>query len=420
MMDIRDGGNDHRQAHILLMESNEHERTVLTHQLQRMGHTVTHANSSYEALELLTSDNFDLVLLDFTASVLGGLQVLERIRSDRGHVPVLVISATDDIENMIKSIELGAEDYLLKPVNEALLRAHVSAALEKKWLRDRERAYLAAIHHEMQLGRQIQADFMPMHIPRIRGWRIATRFLPANQVSGDFFDIFRLPHGHLSLVIGDVSGKGVGAALFMALIRTLLRAFSDSNNGSPEAVLNAVRHTNRYILRHHQQQTSMFTTLFVGVLTPRTGELKYINAGHVPPVLSRLNGSQHLLLPSGPAIGVTEELPFEEHITHLDPGDLLLLYTDGVTEAMNAKHELFGIERLQEISRCVHLPPQHLLRCVETHLIAHSGRNSFSDDVTMLAIKRILCKVKRLPDYVPLKETLPCCSDAGQLTRTQG
>lgn len=383
--------NRSRRGHILVVDDNAQERMMLTRLLERMGHTVVPAGDGREALERLTNNDFDLVLLDLMMPGIDGLQVLEHMRSDpsRGHIPVLVVSALGDMESMVRCVELGAEDYLPKPINETLLRAHVSAILEKKWLRDQERAYLTAIRREMELGRQIQADFMPADLPRIPGWEIATRFLPAGEVSGDFFDVFQLCDTHLSLAIGDVSGKGVGAALFVALVRTLLRAFADLGDGSPDHVLNAVRLVNRYILRHHQQRTSMFATLFLGVLEIQTGELRYINAGHVPAVLSRSEGSQELLFPSGPMVGITEALPFEEHSTRLEPGDLLLLYTDGVTEAVNIDNQLFSIERLQGLVRSDDSSPGQLLRSIEAHLITYSGGVSFSDDVTMLAIKRL-------------------------------
>ena len=136
-----------------------------------------------------------------------------------------------------------------------------------------EQAYLAAVRQQMELGRQIQADFMPMDLPQASGWEIAARFRPAYEVAGDFYDVFALPGHRLGLLLGDVSGKGVGAALFMALTRSLLRAFSDHDFGRHRRALDAVRLTNRFILRHHQQRTSMFATLFMGVLDTLTGDL---------------------------------------------------------------------------------------------------------------------------------------------------
>ncbi|MGC8878931.1 MAG: PP2C family protein-serine/threonine phosphatase [Anaerolineae bacterium] len=396
-----------RQAHILVVDDSEQERIVLTRLLQQMGHTVEQAGNGREALERLTNNDFDLVLLDLIMPEMNGLQALEHMRSNplQEHIPVLMISELDDMENIIRCVELGAEDYLPKPINETLFRAHVSAALEKKWLRDRERAYLAAIRQEMELGRQIQADFMPASLPHIPGWEIAARFLPAGEVSGDFFDVFPLFNAHLSLAIGDVSGKGVGAALFMALIRTLLRAFSEYNSGKHDDALNAVHFVNRYILRHHQQRTSMFVTLFLGVLELQTGKLEYINAGHVPAVLSRLDGSQELLFPSGPMVGITDEIPFEKRTTQLERGDLLLLYTDGVTEAMNAEHRLFSTERLQRLACSGESSPKQLLKSIEARLTAHSGEFPFSDDVTMLAIKRLQREPEGSPYHTAHKET---------------
>lgn len=334
-----------------MVDDSEQERIVLTRLLQQMGHTVGQTGNSREALECLTDNNFDLVLLDPIMPEMNGLQVLEHMRSNplREHIPVLTISELDDMESIIRCVELGAEDYLPKPINETLFRAHVSAALEKKWLRDRERAYLATLRQEMELGRQIQ------------------------------FDVFPLFNAHLSLAIGDVSGKGVGATLFMALIRTLLRALSEYNSGRHDDALNAVRIVNRHILRHHQQRTSMFVTLFLGVLELQTGKLEHINAGHVPAVLSRLDGSQELLFPSGPMVGITDEIPFEKRTTQLDQGDLLLLYTDGVTEAVNAEYQLSSTERLQRLACSGESSPKQLLKSIEAHLTA-SGEVPFSDD----------------------------------------
>ena len=385
-----------RQAQILVVDDNEDNRDMLARRLRRMGHAVIEAENGRVALDRLRQQPFDLVLLDIMMPEVNGFQVLEQVRQvpEWRHIPVVVISALDDLDSVVRCVELGAEDYLFKPFNAVLLNARVAACLEKKWLRDQEQAHLAALRQEMELGRQIQADFMPMELPTLPGWEIAARFLPANEVAGDFYDVFRLPDDRLGLLLGDVSGKGVGAALFMALTRSLLRAFADRARPddpapiSDAAILDAVRLTNRYILRHHQQRTNMFATLFMGVLEVTTGRLSYINAGHVPPLHARAAGGCESLEPTGPLVGVTEDIPFQVGRVHLEVGDCLLVYTDGVTEAMNTRHELLGTERLMTVLDRPPTSADDLLDRIEAMVRAHTGSDNLSDDLTLLALRR--------------------------------
>ena len=381
-----------RQARVLVVDDNEDNRDVLARRITRMGHEVVEAANGRVALQKLESLAFDLVLLDIMMPEMNGFQVLAHTHGDARwrHIPVVVISALDDMDSVVKCIELGAEDYLFKPFNAVLLSARVRACLERKWLRDQEQAYLTAMQQEMLLGRQIQADFMPATLPQLAGWEIAARFRPAYEVAGDFYDVFQLPRDRLGLLLGDVSGKGVGAALFMALTRSLLRAFSDDDAASSLDVLNAVRLTNRYILRHHQQRTSMFATVFFGVLETQTGTLNYINAGHLPPILSRPDGRVDLLSPTGPLVGVTEDIPFDTQQAILSPGDILLVCTDGITEAMDARHDVFGSDRLLALLDEGAPSAPVLLEQVEAAVRAHVSAEAFSDDVTMLAVKRLI------------------------------
>ena len=378
------------QANILVVDDSEANRDVLSRRLTRQGHHVEVAEDGREALELMKDQDFDLILLDIMMPEMNGFQVLEHLHADPRlrHVPVIVVSALDDTDSIVKCIQMGAEDHLTKPINSVILRARVDACLEKKWLRDQEQAYLAAIRREMELGRQIQADFLPSDLPQPPGWQIATFFHPAYEVAGDFFDVFTLPDERLGLILADVSGKGVGAALFMALTRSLLRAFSDQNTASSADTLRAVSLTNNYIIRHHQHQAHMFVTLFFGVLGLDTGTLMYVNAGHLPPVLIRSSNARETLDPTGPLVGVTLDIPFQIKQTRLDPGDILLAFTDGITEATDPDGHLFGMDRL--LSTLAQPAPSAgaLLELIEAGVRAHVANGEFSDDVAMLAARR--------------------------------
>lgn len=184
---------------ILVVDDNENNRDLLARRLVRQGHRVTTAETGRQALELLNRDKFDLIVLDIMMPEMNGYEVLEQLKAHPGlrHIPVIMISAIDDLDSIARCIELGAEDYLFKPFNPILLRARVGASLEKKRLRDQERAYLLSLQQEMELGRRTQSDFLPASLPQLPGWELAAAFHPAREVAGDFYDAFSLPNNRL-------------------------------------------------------------------------------------------------------------------------------------------------------------------------------------------------------------------------------
>jgi len=265
-----------------------------------------------------------------------------------------------------------------------------------KGLREWER--MKVIEFELEKGQQIQKDFLPGRLPKVPNWDIAICFQPAGQVAGDFYDVFKLPNGAVGLVIADVCDKGVGSALYMALFRSLIRVFSmqrvaeQPENGAVPAsdrqiVRAAVSLTNDYIARNHGDEC-MFATLFFGVLDPGSGELAYINAGHEPLYVIGPTGIRTSLKPTGPAVGLTPEARFQIQRIQLDQGDLLLGYTDGVTEARSAEDQIFTRERLQALVEKPGQTAADLLETIKRELFAFIDREPRIDDVTMLAVQR--------------------------------
>jgi serine phosphatase RsbU (regulator of sigma subunit) len=261
---------------------------------------------------------------------------------------------------------------------------------------------------EMEKGREIQQSFLPTELPRVSNWDIATSFYPANEVAGDFYDVFDLPGGFLGLVIADVSGKGVGAALYMALIRSLVRVFSEqilpedtvqpsaSQSGSSgesthahDRVLEVIRRTNSYLVRNHGQD-GMFATMFFGVLDPASGSLVYVNSGHEPLYIIGKDGVKEELRPTGPVIGVIENLKVEAHRLQIEPGDLLLGLTDGVTEAFDAENKLFTRSRVKDILGQPMNSAKDLLERIRQQVFDFAGKAPQSDDITLLAVQRIV------------------------------
>jgi len=268
---------------------------------------------------------------------------------------------------------------------------------------------------ELEIAREIQSSFLVKDYPQPTGWEIATHIRPAREVGGDFYDVFPISTSRqIALIIADVCDKGVGAAMYMAIFRSLFRAYSDQQyimrwagvptddrdetpsgifrrdailaSGAP-SLKNAIDLTNNYIAIHHGN-SNMFATVFFGLLDPTTGELLYINAGHESPFLISDGILKKRLDPTGPAVGMLPNMDFNiEQITLL-PGDSLLLYTDGITDALSPTQEQFTEPRLVEAATSPAPSARTLIQNVMTALDGHIADREQYDDVTLLAVQR--------------------------------
>jgi sigma-B regulation protein RsbU (phosphoserine phosphatase) len=248
----------------------------------------------------------------------------------------------------------------------------------------REAVRSEQMERELQLAREIQAAFLPDEIPQVSGWDIDARWQPARQVGGDFYDILRINEHKIGLVIADVADKGMPAALFMTLIRTLIRAAANEKT-SPAAVLSQV---NELLIPDSKQ--SMFVTVFYCVVDLNNGHTYYANAGHNPPVILRADHSDLVELKrTGIALGLFSNIEMEEQEITLQPDDFMLLYTDGITEAFSIKEEMFGTERLDKLVKEDNFPSSKVLldRIIDAVNEFIDGMD-LSDDVTMVGIHR--------------------------------
>ena len=266
-------------------------------------------------------------------------------------------------------------------------------------------AYSKALDNEMEKGKKIQRDFLPRKIPQISGWEIAFYFHPARQVSGDFYDAFMLPENLLGLVIADVCDKGVGSALFMALFRSLIRVFSGkiileglsvpgSTKTEPDSqgdffyeALNAVSLTNDYIAGEHGEE-GMFATLFFGVLDPQTGKMAYVNGGHEALLIVNQSGIKKSLKSTGPIVGMMTGMEYQVKLVTIEPGDILLGFTDGVTEAMSPQEDLFGKKRISNLLKNPAPTASKLIEQIKIELFKHIDHAPQFDDITMIAVHR--------------------------------
>jgi len=341
------------EGNILVVDDTPANLRLLSGMLAEQGYKVRSVINGKMALTAAQAAPPDLILLDINMPEMNGYEVCERLKADQAtrDIPIIFISALDATEDKVKAFTVGGLDYITKPFQfeEVLARVETHLALRKlqKRLQDANMRF----EQELALAGEIQASFLPKEIPAMPGWQLAVTLNPARETSGDFYDINPLPNGELGILVADVVGKGVGAALYMALSWAFIRTYAAQHPTQPELVCEAV---NRRILE--DTQADMFVTAFYGVLNPVTGTLIYCNAGQNPPFLVGAQKSEEAqtLSATGKPLGMFEDETWEKGVTLLAPGDVLVVYTDGIIEAQNHRDELFGNDRL--------------LRCVRSNL----------------------------------------------------
>jgi sigma-B regulation protein RsbU (phosphoserine phosphatase) len=272
-----------------------------------------------------------------------------------------------------------------------ILAAQAAVVLNNTLLMEQQKSLLR-FEKELQIGQEIQTSFLPATLLQMEGWEFAACFYPAREVAGDFYDLFTIENdSKVAFVIADVCDKGVGSALFAALIRTLFRAFMKYNppvaNDLMEERALALELTNDYIFQN-QIQTSMFATLFAGVLHPDTGVLKYVNCGHNPPYIVGTSGIKTKLKPTGPVVGAFPGVKYKVKEITLQPGESLFTFTDGLPEARDINHEFYTDDRILELLEQPNSSASNLLDRVDKSVHAHIASASQFDDITMLVIRR--------------------------------
>ena len=383
---------------ILIVDDEPFNVDYLEQELSDFGYELLTAVNGEDALEKIRNGSPDLVLLDIMMPIMDGFTVLDQAKADAAirNIPIIIISANNDLQSVVKGLQKGAEDYLPKPFEPTILYARISASLDRKRLRDQEQVYLQSLENELNIARNIQQEFLPAELPVLEGWEIAPYFKAAKFVAGDYYDAFTLPNGNLVFIVGDVCGKGIGAALFMTLFRSLLRATStagylveETANFSPaKHIEQAIHMTNNYVATTHEQAL-VFSTVFIGILNPVTGALTYVNAGNEAPFLIRNDGTFEELRPTGPVVGAMPGVAYKVREVLLNSGDSLLAFTDGIPDSKNQQDDFYGHERLVEFIKQKDASATALVNRLGKELDLFIDTEEQFDDITILALRKV-------------------------------
>ena len=343
------------------------------------------AHNGIEALEVLQQEeDIDMVLSDINMPQMDGLTLLEQIPKVDPNVRSVIISAYGDMKNIRTAMNRGAFDFVTKPLDFEDLQVTIERTLRNmaEWreaLMSRDK--LVALQNELDVARTMQQSILPTQFPEGPDYKVFGKMQAARNVGGDFFDVLYLNDDRVGLAVADVSDKGVPAALFMMSSRTLLKGAAIGVD-APGLVLKEV---NDLLLENNDG--AMFVTVLYAVYDPSTRVLTYANGGHNAPLVIHKDGSSELLpLTGGIALGVFPDYDFDQNTATLNPGDTVIFYTDGVTEAMNGDGDQFGIEPLQELfgANPMH-DPEEVTNAVFEAVNAFAGETPQSDDITCLA-----------------------------------
>ncbi len=355
-------------------------------QLKENEFTLFFAHNGIEALEILSKDpGIRIVISDINMPEMDGLTLLDNIQKEYPDVMAIIVSAYGDMNNIRTAMNRGAFDFVTKPINFDDLTTTINKTLDhlqQLLTAEKTKNKLESILFELNVANDIQQSILPKEFIDNNVLQLHAKMRPAKEVGGDFYDFFWITPEEIALVIADVSGKGVPAALFMTVSRTLIRAHA-TEKISPAKCLEIV---NR--LLEKSNSNNMFVTTFYGILNTKSGCFNYANAGHNPPIL--ISSAQTSFLPTtkGMALGIVPLDHFEENTIQLKKNDLLYLYTDGVTEAMSREEKCFGEQALQNVlQNSPGLGARQTIEKVEEELKEFTLDAEQSDDITMLAIR---------------------------------
>jgi phosphoserine phosphatase RsbU/P len=364
-------------------------RQKFRRQIREKTYSFIFAVNGLDALaKILEYPEIGIVLSDINMPEMDGLTLLTKLKELKNpKLKTVIVSAYGDMDNIRTAMNRGAFDFITKPVDFEDLEITINKTLEEITLIRRsmdEHDQLVSIQKDLITAREIQQAILPKVFPPFpnqKKFDVYASMVPAKEVGGDFFDFFIIDSDRLGFVIGDVSGKGIPAAILMAVSRTLIRATGIKGVSASECV--------GYVndLLWNESTSSMFVTVFYGILNTLKGEIEYVNAGHNPPYLLSSAGIAKVEPTNGIALGVVEKINFQSKKIEINPGEILYLYTDGITEAFDQEEKAYGTEKLENfLQQHLHSPIKVIVNETFNEVDAFVDGAPQSDDITLLAI----------------------------------
>ncbi len=351
------------------------------------------ARNGLEALAILYNNpDIEIILSDINMPEMDGLTLLAKVNEMRNPaLRVIMVSAYGDMQNIRQAMNNGAFDFATKPIDMDDLAVTIEKAIEQIHFvheSQKEHTQLESLKKDLTTARDIQQYILPQVFPPFPEdtglLDIYASMVAAKDIGGDFYDFFRIDADRIALVIADVCGKGIPAALFMAVSRTIIRSKGTQCDNAAECITE----TNRLLAAYSVD--CMFVTAFYAIYNIKTGQLNYCNAGHNPPYLIKADGkTEELPMPTDVIVGAFDEIKYEECTMQMDHGDTLVMFTDGVPEAMNPDLEEFGTDRLCNIlsgmaDKCC----KEIIETIKASIDNFAAGAEQSDDITMLVLKR--------------------------------
>lgn len=383
---------------ILSVDDEQDLEVLLTHYFRRKirkgEYEFTFAHNGLEALKIMVEQpNFDIILSDINMPEMDGLTLLSKINELRNPAQkCIMVSAYGDMKNIRTAMNRGAFDFATKPIDMDDLSLTIEKAIEQiEYVKktQQEHSQLKSLQTDLATAGEIQKAILPCRFPPFTELAhtldIYASMTPAKDIGGDFYDFFRINDEKIGFVMADVSGKGIPAALFMAVSNTLLRSVALATESTNECM----DEVNRLLCK--ASVNSMFVTMFYGILNHKTGDIDFTNAGHNPAYILHEDGKvERVPQHANFVAGGLEGFVYKNNTTHLDPGEAIVLYTDGITEAFNATDEPFGEQRFEDsLAELYYEDARTVIEEVHNDLGEFIGDTTQSDDITMLVIKRM-------------------------------
>ena len=381
------------RAQILIVDDDAMSRKILGQMLASAGYECTESDNGAGALELVHAKQPSLLLLDFDMPGLNGAEVLKRLRSDSNpavaQVPAIMLTGHGSEESEVRCLQAGADDFVTKPINAAVLRARIETHLRLRSMRrqlqrqnDELEEWRRNLERDLAAARLTQQSLIPQKPPNLPGWEIATCYRPVIQVGGDIYGWLRMKDGQMLFWIADGTGHGAAAALLTTLAKLLFH-HGTMENDAPASVMEAVNNDFRSIFGARSFMTAMCVALDLS-----TGRASVVGAGHPPLLIARHSGGTESIASIAPPLGLIEHPQFTETIVDLNLGDAFLLYTDGLFGAARSNRVRLTPEHLAKMLDHSATSADALLRRILNQAAPDNGKDALPDDMAALAVRR--------------------------------